>query len=141
MQSILASLMFFSFRDVAASSYSGARALQCPLRDRSVSSCHGKPGRLVMPHQSATHHHGAKTASHKLESAHVYAFDSSGNLHSARTRSFDLMKSSKVSFFSCVTSEAVAKAAAARTPRANLHAECMALALMDGIWRAAEWVC
>jgi len=30
-QSIFASLMFFSFNVVAASSYSGARALQCPL--------------------------------------------------------------------------------------------------------------
>lgn len=40
------------------------------------------------------------------------------NVHSARTISFSLTNSSKVSFFSWVTSEAVATAAAASRPQA-----------------------
>lgn len=91
-QSTLMSLMSFSFRVVAASSYSGARALQWP-------------------------HHGAKTKPVPSAAGNVVGVQW-GNVHSARTISFSLTNSSKVSFFSWVTSEAEATAAAASRPQA-----------------------
>lgn len=92
-QSTLMSLMSFSFRVVAASSYSGARALQWP-------------------------HHGAKTETVFVSCRTNTMSVQGNNVHSARTISFSLTNSSKVSFFSWVTSEAVATAAAASRPQA-----------------------
>lgn len=94
MQSILTSLMSFSFSVVAASSYSGARALQWP-------------------------HHGAKTVQVPQISICI-SQNTCGRcdvIHSARTMSLLLMYSSKSSFLSCVTSDADATAAAASSEK------------------------
>lgn len=106
MQSTLTSLMSFSFNVVAASSYSGARALQWP-------------------------HQGAKTGGRRV--SRVVAKHSMGSylvdLHSARTRPFSVTKAANSSFLSWITSEAAsaadATAAAASKPRAMFRAERM----------------
>lgn len=54
-------------------------------------------------------------------------------LHSARTMSFSLMKVSKESFFSCVTSDADATDAAASRPKAIFLKEGMVISI---VWSA-----